>query len=185
MTPRHRIVAPRSTIELDAERALAHLEQLYRSAVALTGDRGEAEDLVQDVFEALLRRPRTIRDHASESAYLLTMLRHKYFDALRSKRRRPQVELDRVGEMHESRTGEAPDARAEQREVLDAVGLLPQHQREALVAVDVAGLSYGEAAAFLGVPLGTVMSRLHRARGSVVAAVGAPHGSHDRAPAPV
>lgn len=185
MTPRHHIVVPHPTIELDADRAVAHIDRLFRSAVALTGDRSEAEDLVQDVFESLLRRPRTIRDHASESSYLLTMLRHKYFDALRSRRRRPQVELDRVGDTHESRAGEAPDARAEQRDVLDAVGRLPLHQREALVAVDVAGLSYGETAAFLGVPVGTVMSRLHRARANVVAAVGAPHGSNGRAPARV
>ena len=167
-------VAEHSEIRLDAERAVAHLDHLYRYAVAITGDRSEAEDLVQDVLEALLRRPRAIRDHDNERAYLLAMLRHRYLDALRVKRRRPQLELERAGYEQQARVGERPDARAEQRDVLDAVARLSLHHREALVAVDVAGLSYGEAAAFLGLPKGTVMSRLHRARANVVAALAAP-----------
>jgi RNA polymerase sigma-70 factor (ECF subfamily) len=165
----------RSTVRLDAERAALHLDQLYRFAFTITGDRDEAEDLVQDVFESLLKRPREIRGHDSESAYLFTMLRHRYFDLLRTKRRRPQqVELERPEEEYEARSGERPDARAEHRDVLDAVAQLALHHREALVAVDVAGLSYGETAAWLGVPIGTVMSRLHRARAQVVAAVAVP-----------
>jgi RNA polymerase sigma-70 factor (ECF subfamily) len=167
-------VAERAEIRLDAERAVPHLDQLYRYAVAITGDRNEAEDLVQNVLEALLRRPREIRDHYNERAYLLSMVRHRYFDALRRKRRRPQAELERPADEQEARVGERPDARAVQRNVLDAVARLSLHHREALVAVDVAGLSYGEAAAFLGLPIGTVMSRLHRARANVVAAVAVP-----------
>jgi RNA polymerase sigma-70 factor (ECF subfamily) len=163
--------AERAEIRLDAERALPHLDQLYRYAVAITGDRHEAEDLVQEVLEALLRRPREIRGHDNEKAYLLTMLRHRYLDALRVKRRRPKLELGRLGDEQGARVGERPDVRVEQQDVLDAVARLPLHQREALVAVDVAGLSYRETAAFLGLPLGTVMSRLHRARANVVAAV--------------
>ena len=161
-------------IRLDAERAVRHLDLLYRYATAITGDRDQAEDLVHDVFEALLRRPRSIRARGTERAYLLTMLRHRHVDALRQRHRRPQVELERFAEEHEARAGEDPAARAEQREVLDAVARLALHHREALVAVDVAGLSYGETAAFLGVPVGTVMSRLHRARAQVVAAVAGP-----------
>jgi RNA polymerase sigma-70 factor (ECF subfamily) len=175
-------VAERAEIRLDAERAVPHLDQLYRYAVAITGDRNEAEDLVQDVLEALLRRPREIRDHDNERAYLLSMLRHRYVDALRKKRRRPQPELQRPADEQEARVGERPDSRAEQRDVLDAVARLSLHHREALVAVDVAGLSYGETAAFLGLPIGTVMSRLHRARANVVAALAVPYES-DGAPA--
>ena len=163
--------AERAEIRLDAERAIHHLDQLYRYAVAIAGDRNEAEDLVQDVVEALLRRPRKIRNHDNERAYLLAMLRHRYLDSLRVKRRRPQVELERAGGELQARVGERPDVRAEQRDVLDAVARLSLQQREALVAVDVAGLSYGEAAAFLRLPEGTVMSRLHRARANVITAV--------------
>ena len=169
-----------TVIRLDAERAVRHLDQLYRFATAITGNRDEAEDLVHDVFEALLRRPRSIRARDNERAYLLTMLRHRHVDALRKRRRRPQVELERSGEEQEARAGEGPAARAEQRDVLDAVARLALHHREALVAVDVAGLSYGEAAALLGVPLGTVMSRLHRARAQVVAALADPQVSDRR-----
>lgn len=173
MTPDPTDVATRDVIRLDAERAVRHLDQLYRSAIAITGDRGEAEDLVHDVFEALLRRPRSIHARDNERAYLLTMLRHRYVDILRYRRRRPQVEHARADEEQAARAGEDPAARAEQREVLDAVARLALHYREALVAVDVAGLSYGEAADFLGVPVGTVMSRLYRARANVMAAIGA------------
>ena len=167
-------LAERAKIRLDAERAVARLDPLYRYAVAITGDRNEAEDLVQDVLEVLLRRPRELRAHENERAYLLTMLRHRYLDALRAKRRRPQLELEGASDEQPARVGERPDVRAEQRDVFDAVARLSLHHREALVAVDVAGLSYGEAAAFLGLPVGTVMSRLHRARANVIAAVAVP-----------
>jgi RNA polymerase sigma-70 factor (ECF subfamily) len=80
------------------------------------------------------------------------------------------VELDDWGAVS-ALEGQRPHERAEQREVLDAVAALPAHHRAVLVAVDVAGLSYAEAARALGVPRGTVMSRLFRARQAVVAAV--------------
>ena len=160
--------------QLDADFAIRHLDQLYRYARAVTGDRDQADDLVQDVVESLLRRPRRIQAQSHGRSYLFSMLRHRYLDGLRVKRRRPQVELERPGEEREARAGETPDARAEQREVLEAVRRLSLPYREALVAVDVAGLSYAEAATCLGVPVGTVMSRIHRARANVVAAVAVP-----------
>ena len=171
----HRSSAPTlrpSAVSLDAHRATRHVDALYRCAVALTGDHYEAQDLVQDVFESLARRPRGLHNDQRERAYLLSMLRHRYYDAFRARRRRPQlVELDRPGEEREAYAGEGPEARAEQGDVMRAVAELKPHHREAIVAVDLAGLSYAEAADFLGVPLGTVMSRLHRARASVVNAV--------------
>jgi len=157
--------------QLDADRALRHLDRLYGYALSITGDRHEAEDLVQDALESLLRRPRPIRAGDNENAYLYTMLRNRHYDRLRAKARRPQVEFERAGVEPEARSGESPEARAEQRDVLDAVAKLPLDYRETLVAVDVAGLSYREAARMLDVPVGTVMSRLHRARANVVAAV--------------
>jgi RNA polymerase sigma-70 factor (ECF subfamily) len=164
-----------SAIRLDAERAARHIDALYRCAFALTGDAYEAQDLVQDVFESLARRPRGLHNDQRERAYLLAMLRHRYYDAFRARRRRPQfVELDRPGEEQEACAGAGPEARAEQGDVMRAVAALRPHHREALVAVDLAGLSYAEAADFLGVPLGTVMSRLHRARAAVVDAVAVP-----------
>ena len=173
MAPTRFIPTPDPTaIHLDAERGTRHIDALYRCAYALTGNEHEAQDLVQDVFESLARRPRGLRNGQRERAYLLAMLRHRYYDAGRARRRRPQrVELDRPGEEQEAYAGEGPQARAEQGDVMRAVAALRPHHREALVAVDLAGLSYAEAADFLGVPLGTVMSRLHRARAAVVDAV--------------
>ena len=170
LIPTH--TARRGAIRLDAERATRHTDALYRCAYALAGDPHEAQDLVQDVFESLTRRPRELRNDQRERAYLLAMLRHRYYDAFRAKRRRPQlVELDRPGEEQEAHAGDGPEARAEHGDVMRAVAALRPHHREALVAVDLAGLSYAEAAEFLGVPLGTVMSRLHRARAAVADAV--------------
>ena len=159
-------------VRLDAERALRHLDRLYGFALSIAGDRHEAEDLVQDVLESLVRRPRRLHAGQNESAYLYTMLRNRHFDRLRAKGRRPQVEFEQVGFEPETRSGETPQARAEQRDVLDAVAQLPLEHRETLVAVDIAGLTYRETATLLGVPVGTVMSRLHRARTKVVRTVG-------------
>jgi RNA polymerase sigma-70 factor, ECF subfamily len=169
-----------TVIRLDAERAVRHLDQLYRYAFSITGNHDEAEDLVHDVFEILLRRPPSIRARDNERAYLLAMLRHRYVDALRARRRRPQVVVERPGEEQEARAAEGPAARAEQREVLSAIAGLALNYRETLVAVDVAGLSYAEAASVLGVPVGTVMSRVHRARARVVAALDEPRASAGR-----
>lgn len=165
-------------LRLDADRAVRHLDPLYRYATAITGDRREAEDLVHDVFETLLRRPRPLLTHDNERAYLFAMVRHRHIDVVRARRRRP-VALEPPGEEEPARSGEGPAARAEQREVLDAVARLALPYREALVAVDVAGLRYAEAATLLGLPLGTVMSRVHRARARVVAALGGPSAIRD------
>ncbi len=180
MRPHRTDAAQPMVIRLDAERAVPHLDHLYRYATAISGDRDEADDLVHDVFEALLRRPPSLRARDNERAYLFAMLRHRYVDTLRARRRRPQVEFELESDELEARAGEGPASRAEQRDVLSAVARLALHHREALVAVDVAGLTYAEAAALLGVPVGTVMSRLHRARSRVVAALEEPYTSDGR-----
>lgn len=173
---RHGTIAPeRAEIRLDADRAVRHLDRLYRYALALTGDREEAQDLVHDVVEALLRRPRLLRDAGSEVSYLMTMIRHRRLDRFRAERRLPQtVELESRVDLLGGRSGEEPDSRAEQGEVFETIRRLPAHFRDVLLAVDVAGLSYAEAATVLEVPKGTVMSRLHRARTQVATAFAVP-----------
>jgi RNA polymerase sigma-70 factor (ECF subfamily) len=162
-----RHAAHTGTVVLDAQRALAHLDRLYRFALMLGRDQGEAEDVVQDVVERLLRRPRRVSP-SSELAYLTTMVRNRHQDVLRERFRRPiGVPLDDALELVSGRSGEGPQERVEQREILDAVDALSRVHREVIVAVDIAGLSYQEAAATLGIPVGTVMSRLYRARAAV------------------
>jgi RNA polymerase sigma-70 factor, ECF subfamily len=152
--------APR---RLDPERVVDHLPRLYRAARAWTASREEAEDLVQETIAGVLSRPRLIRGDG-ELAYLLRALRNTLISERRAAGRRPATaELaEELGTG--SRPQDDPATAATTREVHDAIRELPDEFRDALVAVDVAGLSYDEAARALGVPQGTLTSRLFRAR---------------------
>jgi RNA polymerase sigma-70 factor (ECF subfamily) len=152
--------APR---RLDPERVVDHLPRLYRAARAWTASREEAEDLVQETIAGVLSRPRLIRGDG-ELAYLLRALRNTLISQRRAAGRRPATaELAEELGMG-SRPQDDPATAAATREVHDAIRELPEEYRDALVAVDVAGLSYDEAARSLGVPQGTLTSRLFRAR---------------------
>ncbi|HTE63765.1 MAG TPA: sigma-70 family RNA polymerase sigma factor [Solirubrobacteraceae bacterium] len=156
---------------LDADSALRHLDRLHAAALALSGNRADAEDLVQETYLTLLRRPRRLRG-TSELAYLMTMLRNRYIDDCRAAARRQSGPgLYEIDEPVDPRAGLRPDRVAEDREVLDAVHALDTPFRETVVAVDMLGLSYKEAAAALDVPVGTIMSRLARGRDRVVCAL--------------
>jgi RNA polymerase sigma-70 factor, ECF subfamily len=158
-------------MRLDADSAIRHLDRLHAAALALCGNRADAEDLVQDTYVTLLRRPRRLTGN-SELAYLMTMLRNRYIDECRSAaRRQTTLGLYEVEDSPDPRAGLRPDRVSEQREVLEAVHALASPFREAVVSVDVLGLSYKEAAQALDVPVGTVMSRLARGRERVIAAL--------------
>jgi RNA polymerase sigma-70 factor (ECF subfamily) len=156
---------------LDAETALHHVDRLHAAALALCGNRADAEDLVQETYLTLLRRPRRLTG-GSELAYLMTMLRNRYIDERRSAaRRQSSPGLYEADDAPDPRVGMRPDRVAEDREVVDAVHALESPFREVVVAVDVLGLSYKEAAAALDVPVGTIMSRLARGRDRVIRAL--------------
>ena len=152
---------------LDAESALCHLDRLVAAARAMCGNHADADDLVQDVFVTLLRKPRRLT-RGSQVAYLMTMLRNAQVDRHRASARRATSSLHDVEEPEDPRAGLRPESALEQGEVLDAVAALASPFRETVVAVDVLGLSYKEAGSALGVPVGTVMSRLARGRERVV-----------------
>jgi RNA polymerase sigma-70 factor (ECF subfamily) len=155
---------------LDVDSALRHLDRMAASARALCGNQADADDLVQDVYLSLLQRPRRLK-RGSEVAYLMTMLRNAQVDRYRGAARRQTSSLEDADEPEDPRSGLRPDRAAEHREVLDAVHAIESPFREAVVAVDVLGLSYKEAAQALGVPVGTVMSRLARGRERVIGAL--------------
>jgi RNA polymerase sigma-70 factor (ECF subfamily) len=158
--------------ELDPSRLGDHLDRLYRAAVGLCGSHADAEDLVQETFVAVLRRPRLLRSD-DDIGYLLRVLRNTFYSRYRAESRRPRAaDLAEHEELPEPRAGLAPDAIAASREVLAAVAALPEPYREALAAVDLAGLSYREAAAVLDTREGTIMSRLHRGRAQVAESLG-------------
>jgi RNA polymerase sigma-70 factor (ECF subfamily) len=147
-----------------------HIDRLFRAACALTGSRGAADDLVQETYAKVLAKPRLLRND-DDIGYLLKTMRNLFYDERRQAARRATDPVD--PEDFERVAGSAgPDEIVEQRELLAGIATLPDEFRDALMAVDIAGLSYREAAAALGVPEGTVMSRLYRARKRVVEAYG-------------
>jgi RNA polymerase sigma-70 factor (ECF subfamily) len=151
---------------LDPDRVAEHLPRLYRAARAWTRSREEAEDLVQETYARVLARPRFLRGE-DELGYLLRALRNTLISQRRAQRRRP-VTTELVDEIAGgTRASDDPAEATEVRQIYDAISRLPEEFREALVAVDVAGLSYQEAARALGVPEGTLTSRLFRARDRV------------------
>jgi RNA polymerase sigma-70 factor, ECF subfamily len=156
---------------LDPETLGDHLDRLYRAAWALCGSREDAEDLVQETYERVLRKPRFVR-RDDDLAYLYRTLRHTYFNARRTASRRPQVgaQLDDV-EAASTRADEQPERAAELNLVFEAVARLPDPMREVVVAVDVLGLTYAETGEALGVHENTIPSRLARARLKVAEAL--------------
>jgi RNA polymerase sigma-70 factor (ECF subfamily) len=151
---------------LDPDRVAELLPRLYRAARAWTRSREEAEDLVQETAARVLARPRVLRGQ-DELGYLLRALRNTLISQARTRDRRPATVplLDEVSAG--ARASEDPAEAAEIREVHAAIAELPDEFRDALVAVDVAGLSYREAAGALRLPEGTLTSRLFRARDRV------------------
>lgn len=146
---------------------LPEVDVMWRVAMSLTRNRADAEDLVQ---ESLLRAYKAIDsfDGRYPRAWLLTILRNT--ERNRHRRRRPELLSDPdIAEERGPRTeSDEVERRAEDSEfdtaVTAALAQLPENFRRVVELVDVDGLSYQEAADLLDVPLGTVMSRLHRAR---------------------
>jgi RNA polymerase sigma-70 factor, ECF subfamily len=158
--------------ELDPDRLGDHLDRLYRAAWALTGSREDAEDLVQDTYAKILTRPRFLRGE-EDLWYLLRTLKNVFLSQRRTlASRTTSVALDEDVDPVEAPEALRPDRAAEAREVYAAIAELPDGLREALVAIDIVGLSYDEAAKALKVRQGTITSRLFRARQRVAEQLG-------------
>jgi RNA polymerase sigma-70 factor (ECF subfamily) len=144
---------------------------MLRVANSLTRDTGEAEDLVQD---ALIRAYRAIEgfDGRYPRAWLLTIVRNTHLNRVRKRRPEllddPDQDIDRLSRQGTASTVEDDVVGGTLDAVIDAaLRELPAKHRQVLELVDMDGLNYQEAALVLGVPVGTVMSRLHRARKSM------------------
>jgi RNA polymerase sigma-70 factor, ECF subfamily len=155
------------TPELQAAVLGDHLDRLYRAAWALTGAREDAEDLVQETYARVLRRPRRLRQGGGELAYLVRVLRNVWHDTVRSRATRPELPLELEHAEFTADSRADPDVLLEAREAYAAIADLSAPLRETIVAVDIVGLSYREAAHSLRIPQGTVMSRLYQARRKV------------------
>jgi RNA polymerase sigma-70 factor (ECF subfamily) len=119
-----------------------------------------ADDLVQDCLERALSRWYLRRSEGDLRAWLFTILRNLYINAYRARLRRgPSGQLDEA-----SASTPDPETGIEARDALAVLDRLPEDQKSLLLLIGVEGLSYEEAATVLGIPIGTVMSRLSRAR---------------------
>jgi RNA polymerase sigma-70 factor (ECF subfamily) len=159
---------PPGTRVLDPAAVGDQLDRLYRAAWALCGSREGAEDLVQETYAQVLSRPRLLRNDGDLS-YLLRALRNTFFSQQRRARSRPALATAEELERIEDPSAPQPQEVAETRLVFEAIAALPQDFRDALVAVDVVGLRYREAAGALRVGEATLTSRLFRARKKVAA----------------
>jgi RNA polymerase sigma-70 factor (ECF subfamily) len=141
-----------------------HTDRLYRAARSMCRSREEAEDLVQDTFARVLQKPRFLRSD-DDLGYLLRVLRNTFVSTRRYAARRPEIPVQPEDlAWVEDRSSTAPEAGLEHAELYRAIASLPDPFRDALIAVDVMGLSYREAGRALRVREATITTRLHRAR---------------------
>jgi RNA polymerase sigma-70 factor, ECF subfamily len=146
----------------DADGIIKHVPHLRRYARALTGDFTAAEDLVQDTIERGWRRMTLWRPGTNLRAWLFTIMHNLYVNQLKAGQRRSNI-----GGEHRGQEMPLEPPQDHQLELIDlhkALQRLPHEQREVVLLIGLEQMSYDEAAKILGVPIGTVMSRLSRAR---------------------
>jgi len=150
---------------------LPQLDSLYRLALRLTTDPSRAEDLVQDTVLKAFRSWQSFQPGTNIRSWLFTILRNTFINDYRRRQREPiAMDLDAVEPHAAFRAAQDEDpegtffSQIVDAKVLDAIDALPEDFREVLVLSDIENMSYAEIAEVLGVPVGTVKSRLFRAR---------------------
>ncbi|MDQ3985747.1 MAG: sigma-70 family RNA polymerase sigma factor [Actinomycetota bacterium] len=159
------------------EEALPLLDSLYGGALRMTRNPADAEDLVQETMLRAYRSFDSFEPGTNLKAWLFRIMTNAYINTYRKKQREPQkVSADEIEDFDLYRELKAHDSRYEatpenivldslvDSDILQAIDELPEQFRLAVVLSDVEGFSYAEMAEIMDVPLGTVMSRLHRGR---------------------
>jgi RNA polymerase sigma-70 factor, ECF subfamily len=160
------------------DQAMEYMPALYSAALRMTRNPADAEDLVQETYLKAFRGFGGFQEGTNLKAWLYRILTNSYINQYRAKKRRPdETELDEVEDLYlYRRLGGLEAAQAGRSaedelmdwftdaEVKDAVEALPDQFRMAVLLADVEGFSYKEIAEILDIPIGTVMSRLHRGR---------------------
>jgi RNA polymerase sigma-70 factor, ECF subfamily len=161
-----------------AEQAMELMPSLYSAALRMTRNRADAEDLVQETYLRAYRGFSGFQEGTNLKAWLYRILTNTYINSYRAKKRRPdETELDevedlylyhRIGGLEAALAGRSAEDelldRFTEAEVKEAIEELPDNFRMAVLLADVEGFSYKEIAEILDIPIGTVMSRLHRGR---------------------
>jgi RNA polymerase sigma-70 factor (ECF subfamily) len=156
------------------EDALALSDQVYRVARHLVGSREEAEDLMQETYARAFRSWRSFQPGTNMRAWLLRILTNLNIDRGRRQQRAPQMQpleandyflYDKLAENGDGVSDEDQVVeRLSQDDIVTALSAVPHDFRDVLVLVDLGDFSYADAAQILDIPVGTVMSRLHRGR---------------------
>jgi RNA polymerase sigma-70 factor (ECF subfamily) len=160
------------------EEALGLSDQVYRVARRLVGSREEAEDLVQQTYERAFRSWRQYTPGTNLRAWLLRILTNLNIDRGRRQQRTPQttsIDSNEAGDyfLYNKLESQVPDENPDEERVLErlsqdsiveALADVPHDFRDVIVLVDIGEFSYADAAQILDIPIGTVMSRLHRGR---------------------
>src|SRR3954464_12890245 len=161
-----------------ADQAMEHMPSLYSAALRMTRNPADAEDLVQETYLKAYRAFGGFQAGTNLKAWLYRILTNTFINTYRARKRRPeQTELDDVEDLYLYRRlgglEAAAAGRSAEEEVLDhftetdvkeALESLPEQFRMAVLLADVEGFAYKEIAEILDIPIGTVMSRLHRGR---------------------
>ena len=161
-----------------ADQAMQYAPQLYSAALRMTRNQADAEDLVQETYLRAYRGFGGFEEGTNLKAWLYRILTNTFINSYRAKKRRPdETELDegenlflyrRLGGLEAATAGRSAEDELmdwfTDGEVKDAVDGLPENFRIPVVLADVEGFSYKEIAEMLDIPIGTVMSRLHRGR---------------------
>jgi RNA polymerase sigma-70 factor (ECF subfamily) len=153
----------RRWLAFEAE-AMPHADRLFRHAMWLAGNRAEAEDLVQETMVQALQSFHRFTVGTNCRAWLLTILQH-----VRSNRRRKEGRVIVDSDLEERAANVVPFVppipdRLTDEDMLLAMREIPAHHQEVILLCDVEEMTYKEIAAALDIPIGTVMSRLHRGR---------------------
>jgi RNA polymerase sigma-70 factor, ECF subfamily len=168
--PRGRSESEAQTRDAFAEEALSHIDGLYGAALRLTGRAADAEDLVQDTYLKAFRFQNRFERGTNLKAWLFTILHNTWRNARRASARDPiSVDSEAVERAPAAaRAADSPEARLSQQmldtELRAALDALPDIFRQAVWLRDVEDFSYAEIATMVGVPIGTVMSRISRGR---------------------
>ncbi|AZO75495.1 MULTISPECIES: sigma-70 family RNA polymerase sigma factor [unclassified Mesorhizobium] len=145
---------------------VGQLGSLRRYARSLTRDSADAEDLVHDALVRAYERRGTFRSGGNLRAWLLAIVHNIFIDRMRS-RRSEATRIERAGRLADQSVAASQDHSVRLSQVREAFLSLPEEQRSALHLVAIEGLSYQQAAEASGVPLGTLMSRIGRARAAL------------------
>jgi len=144
----------------EVAQVVAYIPRLRRYARALVGERSAADDLVQDTLERALNKLHLWKRGTDLRAWLFTVMHNVHINQVRSRREYAALDADAL----ELPVRATQDVGLEMRDMERMLARLPVEQREVLLLVVLEDLSYDEAATALGIPIGTVMSRLSRAR---------------------